>query len=189
MVAIAAIVGVIVVAPAVRLLRENAWVAIAVGVIALGAFLSALILVARHRRRRLRREQDRLRAVLSFHQMNDKQFEHALASLCRAGGCREVEVSGGAGDRGADVTAVTPDGRRLVVQAKRYRINRPVGDREMQQLVGGLLTWHQFDLAVLVATSSFTRSARETAARNRIRLVDNKALAAWNSGTGPAPWH
>ncbi|WP_280492868.1 restriction endonuclease [Nocardia asiatica] len=120
--------------------------------------------------------------------MSDKQFEHALASLCRDSGCREVEVSRGSGDHGADVVALTPDGRRLILQAKRYNINRRVGDREMQQLVGGLTTCHRFDVAALVATASFTGPDRATAARSGIRLVDNRALAAWNSGTGPAAW-
>ncbi|CAM5535446.1 hypothetical protein SMICM304S_02837 [Streptomyces microflavus] len=35
-------------------------------------------------------------------------------------GCADAEVVGGAGDLGADVLATTPDGRRLVVQRKRY---------------------------------------------------------------------
>ncbi|WP_406276343.1 restriction endonuclease [Nocardia sp. NBC_00881] len=189
LVLMAAIAGVIILAPLARFVRDNTTTVAAIVISVIIAVLLALVLRARHRRRRAEHEQDRLRAVLAFHDMNDKQFEHALAALCRAGGCREVQVCGGAGDRGADVTAVTPDGRRLIVQAKRYNIRRPVGDREMQQLAGGLLTWHQFDLAVLVATSTFTKAARETAARNGIRLVDNKTLAAWNSGTGPAPWN
>nr|WP_232541707.1 restriction endonuclease [Nocardia bovistercoris] len=120
--------------------------------------------------------------------MNDKQFEHALASLCRSAGCRDVEVNGGAGDRGADVFATTPDGRRMIVQAKRYNIGHPVGDREMQQFVGGIGTWHRYDVAVLVTTSRFTKSARQTAERNGVRLVDNTVLAQWNAGTISAPW-
>ncbi|MCM6774513.1 restriction endonuclease [Nocardia sp. CDC159] len=180
--------GFIVLAPLWRFAHDNPNLIAGIAIAAVMVVALALGLRIRHRRRRAEREQDHLRAVLPFHHMNDKQFEHALASLCRASGCREVQVSGGAGDRGADVKALTPDGRRPILQAKRYNINRRVGDREMQQLAGGLLTWHEFDIAVLVTTSSFTRSARETATRNGIRLVDNKALAVWNSGTGLTPW-
>ncbi|MGI5218947.1 restriction endonuclease [Nocardia sp. CA-290969] len=43
-------------------------------------------------------------------------------------------------------------------------------------------------VAVLVTTSRFTRSARQTAERTGIRLVDNATLAKWNAGTIPAPW-
>ncbi|MGA6205482.1 restriction endonuclease [Nocardia testacea] len=174
--------------PAMQFARDNA-VVIVVGMIAVvagigGAFYARYWL----RRRRVERAQDHLRAVLPFHSMDDKQFEHALASLCRSAGCRDVEVSGGAGDRGADVVATTADGRRLIVQAKRYSINRAVGDREMQQFVGGISTWHNYDVAVLITTSRFTRSARQTAERTGIRLVDNATLAKWNAGTIPAPW-
>ncbi|MFI9538066.1 restriction endonuclease [Nocardia fusca] len=41
---------------------------------------------------------------------------------------------------------------------------------------------------MLVTTSRFTRSARQTAERTGIRLVDNTTLAKWNAGTIPAPW-
>ncbi|MBF6338484.1 restriction endonuclease [Nocardia abscessus] len=182
------IAGFVVLGPAVRFARGNL-VAVIAAIVGLVAAAVALAVLWKSRIRRRRELEDkRLRAVLPFHNMNDKQFEHALASLCRDSGCRQVEVSGGSGDHGADVVALTPDGRRLILQAKRYNITRRVGDKEMQQLVGGLMTWHQFDIAALVATASFTAPARATAARNGIRLIDNRALAAWNSGTGPAPW-
>lgn len=168
-----------------RFARHNLALCITIAVVWVG---TALVLGGRYRRRGIERDQDRLRAVMQFHEMNDKQFEHALASLCRAGGCRDTEVVGGAGDHAADVKAVTPDGRRLILQAKRYNIRNPVGDKEMQQTVGGLSTWHQFDIAVMVTTSTFTKSARATAARTGIRLVDNGALAKRSAGTGPAPW-
>ena len=178
----------LVAAPAAQFVRDHVVAIVATAIAVVVAV--AVALYARHRRRRrsIEREQDHLRAVLPFHAMNDKQFEHALASLCRSAGCRDVEVSGGAGDRGADVMAITPDGRRMIVQAKRYHIGRPVGDREMQQFVGGINTWHSYDLALLVTTSRFTNSARQTAERNGVRLVDNADLAKWNAGTSPAPW-
>ncbi|MFX0574566.1 restriction endonuclease [Nocardia nepalensis] len=179
--------GAVVLAPVVKFAQDNLVVVIATIIVLVVATITAVVLWRTRIRRRKELADKRLRAVLPFHSMNDKQFEHALASLCRDSGCRQVEVSGGSGDHGADVQAVTPDGRRLILQAKRYNINRRVGDKEMQQLVGGLITWHQFDIAALVATASFTAPARATAARSGIRLVDNRALAAWNSGTGPAP--
>ncbi|WP_449880261.1 restriction endonuclease [Nocardia fusca] len=119
--------------PAVQFARDNIAVVITVVIVLLAGVGAAFYARSWLRRRRLERDQDRLRAVLPFHAMDDKQFEHALASLCRSAGCRDVEVSGGSGDRGADVIAVTADGRRLIVQAKRYNINHAVGDRELQQ--------------------------------------------------------
>ncbi|MGF6889619.1 restriction system protein [Nocardia sp. GAS34] len=179
------IAGLIALSPLVRALHGHLIFLIGATVLVVLAVVGALVWRMMHLRGRVERKQDHLRAVVPFHHMNDKQFEHALASLCRSSGCRDVRVSGGPGDRGADVT---PDGRRVILQAKRYHINHRVGDREMQQLAGGLLTWHDFEIALLVTTSSFTKPARETAARNNIRLVDNKALAVWNSGPDHAPW-
>jgi restriction system protein len=66
-------------------------VVIAVVVIAVvAAVIGMFVMRGYARRRRLEHEHDHLRAVLPFHSMNDKQFEHALASLCRGAGCRDV---------------------------------------------------------------------------------------------------
>ncbi|MBF6332414.1 restriction endonuclease [Nocardia transvalensis] len=119
----------VVLAPLARFARDNIALIVVLVIGVVVAVVLALVLRRRHLRRRVERDQDRLRAVLPFHNMNDKQFEHALASLCRASGCREVEVSGGSGGHGADVKALTPDGRRLILQAKRYNIRRAVGEK------------------------------------------------------------
>ena len=63
---------------------------------------------------------ERAQAIESYHAMTAWEFEEALAWLCRRDGCPEAHVSGKAGDLGADVQAITPDGRLLVIQAKRY---------------------------------------------------------------------
>ncbi|WP_280506874.1 hypothetical protein [Nocardia farcinica] len=45
------------------------------------------------------------------------------------------------------------------------------------------------DVAAVVTTAAaFTPQARSYAERMAIRLVDNRAPAAWASATGPAPW-
>ncbi|MFF3568627.1 restriction endonuclease [Nocardia jiangxiensis] len=43
--------------------------------------------------------------------MSPRDFEYALAALCRRDGCSDVQVVGRAGDLGADVLARSPDGR------------------------------------------------------------------------------
>jgi len=52
--------------------------------------------------------------------MNGRTFEHHIAKLLRRDGCTNVTVQGGHGDRGIDVSGLTADGRRLVVQCKRF---------------------------------------------------------------------
>ncbi|MFD5299131.1 restriction endonuclease [Streptomyces mutabilis] len=116
------------------------------------------------------------------------EFEQATADLCLRDGCAEVEVVGGAGDLGADVTAVTPDGRRLVIQCKYYGEGNKVGSEEMQRFGGTCFTVHEADIAVVVTTSEFTRPAAEYAEQCGIVCVDERRLREWGGGTGPAPW-
>jgi restriction system protein len=60
-----------------------------------------------------------VQAIGSYYSMSAREFEEAIAWLCRRDGCTEAHVTGKAGDLGADVRAITPDGRILIVQAKR----------------------------------------------------------------------
>jgi restriction system protein len=130
-----------------------------------------------------------LRHVGSYMAMTPKQFEHALADLCRRDGCTGVRVVGGAGDLGADVIATTPDGRRMVIQAKRYAPANRVGSPEVQKVGGTYAVVHHAQLAAVVTTSGYTKAAVDYAARAGIRLYGQRELAGWASRTGPAPWH
>jgi len=109
--------------------------------------------------------------------MSGTEFEFFIARLMRAGGCRGVRVSGGSGDMGADVTGRTPDGRRIVVQCKRY--SGPLGSPHVQRFAGTARDIHHADVALLVTTGHPTRQARDIARRCRITLVDRAALARW----------
>jgi restriction system protein len=99
-----------------------------------------------------------------------------------------VEVVGGACDLGADVIAVTPDGRRVVIQCKRYGDGNKVGSQDLQRFGGTCFTVHEADVAALVTTSDFTAPALEYAQQCGIVCVDGAALEAWRDGTGPSPW-
>ncbi len=131
----------------------------------------------------------RAREIATYHAMNARQFEEALAYLCARDGCSQTSVVGGSGDLGADVVAVTPDGRRLVIQAKRYAQGNNVSGPDLQRFGGTCYAIHGAHVAVVITTGGFTRQAREYAAKLGIRLIDNDSLAAWASGTGPAPWN
>ncbi len=58
--------------------------------------------------------------MASMDAMNGRTFERHVAKLLRRDGCTNVVVQGGHGDRGVDIIALTADGRRLVVQCKRF---------------------------------------------------------------------
>ncbi|MFI9063371.1 restriction endonuclease [Streptomyces sp. NPDC053429] len=115
-------------------------------------------------------------------------FEAAVAELCERDGCRDVQVVGGAGDLGADVVAITPDGRRVVIQCKRYCATNKVGSQDVQRFGGTCYAVHEADVAAVVTTSDFTTPAAEYAEQCGILCFDRQALLAWSAATGPAPW-
>lgn len=120
--------------------------------------------------------------------MDADAFEEAVAGLCERDGCEDVRVVGGANDLGADVVAVAPDGRSVVIQCKRYGADNKVGSQELQRFGGTCFTVHGADVAAVVTTSAFTDPAREYAERCAILCFDQDDLVGWASGTGPAPW-
>ncbi|GGZ98127.1 restriction endonuclease [Streptomyces echinoruber] len=123
-----------------------------------------------------------------YEALEPEEFEQAVAALCARDGCSDVAVVGGAGDLGADVVATAPDGRRVVLQCKRYDPAHRVGSQDLQRFGGTCFTVHEADLAVLVTTSEPTAPAAEYAEQCGIVCVDGRALRAWSDGTGPAPW-
>jgi restriction system protein len=124
----------------------------------------------------------------TFSSMSPREFEEALATLCKRDGCRSVKVTGKAGDLGADVVALTPDGRRLVIQAKRYGPKTMVSGPDLQKFGGTARPLHHADVAVVATTSGFTKQASDLGRRLNILLFDEVKLAGWASGTGPSPW-
>ncbi|MFF0297989.1 restriction endonuclease [Kitasatospora sp. NPDC004614] len=158
----------------------------------LAAALAVAVVVVRGRVAASRREHEgqvaQLRHIGAFLSMGPKEFEHALAVLCRRDGCTEVTVVGGAGDLAADVLATTPAGQRILIQAKRYGPKTLVGSQDVQKVNGTYRDVHRCDLALVVTTSTFTKAAAAFCAQVGIRAVDRRALALWAEGTGRPPW-
>lgn len=176
--------------PVTRYVRAHQDVVITAAVLLAVAALIALAVIIWQRNRRREVAELRLREVYLYNEMGPTQFEHAVAALCERDGCRNVRVTGGAGDLGADVIATAPGGRKVVIQAKRYGVRRSVGSPDLQKFGGTCFTVHNADVAAVVTTAAkFSKQARGYAAHSNIRLLDNAALAAWASQTGPAPWH
>ncbi|MEV8309766.1 restriction endonuclease [Streptomyces flavidovirens] len=127
-------------------------------------------------------------ASTDYAAMEPADFEQAIAALCERDGCREVRVVGGAGDLGADVVATTADGRRVVIQCKRYGPTNKVGSQDVQRFGGTCFAVHEAHVAAVVTTGEFTQPAAEYAEQCGILCVDHTGLVAWTDGTGPAPW-
>lgn len=120
--------------------------------------------------------------MASIDAMNWREFEHHVAVLLRRDSCSDVVVHGGPGDRGVDVTAVTADGRSIVMQCKSFAPYRPVWSGELQKFLGASFVQHGADVALFVATTSFTPDARAIAETYGITLVDRAHLEKWSAG-------
>ena len=132
---------------------------------------------ARVQQRAADRHAEMDRSMIGIDSMSGAEFEHYVARLMRRCGFRRVKVSGGAGDLGADIIGYLPDGRRVVVQCKRYRgqVNSP----HVQTFNGTARDVHRADVAMLVTSGGATGPARDLAKRLRIVLVDRDALGRW----------
>ncbi|WP_433405629.1 restriction endonuclease [Streptomyces sp. CA-146814] len=126
--------------------------------------------------------------LVDYAQLDPYAFEEAVAELCRRDGCADAEVVGGAGDLGADVVGTTPDGRRLVVQCKRYGADNRAGSQDLQRFGGTCYAVHEADIALVVSTGGFTEPALEYAEQCAILCYGPEELAAWSEGGAPPPW-
>lgn len=114
--------------------------------------------------------------------MSGRDFEHLVANLCRRDGCSRVRVSGGAGDLGADVIGLLPDGRRFVVQCKRFSTGSKVGSADMQRFLGTGRHVHGAEVLIFVTSSLFTAPARNLGVAQTVILIDRDRLATWLAG-------
>ncbi|GAA3389206.1 restriction endonuclease [Streptomyces roseoviridis] len=90
---------------------------------------------------------------------------------------------GRSGDLGADVVGHLADGRKLVIQVKKYAPHRSVGSQGMQKLVGTARLKHGADAALFVTTCrAFPRDALVLALRQDIVALHRDLLGSWGKG-------
>lgn len=109
--------------------------------------------------------------IAQVDEMSGDAFEERLAALFAALGY-VVRRTGHAGDFGADLV-VERDGRRAVVQAKRYR--GAVGIEAVQQAVGAA-SYYDAAGAIVATNSTCTPAARALALANDVELIERDAL-------------
>ncbi|MBL1108768.1 restriction endonuclease [Streptomyces sp. 5-8] len=177
-----------------------AWVAghwsavwpVLVAMLAIGVVLGAgWALLRAHRRAvgqdRAWRVQEEARArelsMAEVDALSWQEFELYIADLCRRDGCTEVVVSGKSGDLGADAIGYLADGRKLVIQCKKYAPHRSVSSQDMQKFVGTARLEHGADVALFVTTSrAFTKAALGLALRQDIVALHRDLLGSWVRG-------
>jgi restriction system protein len=156
------------------------------GVLVLLVLASLGVVQVQRAHTRQQHQARRDRSVSGADTMTGPEFEQYVARLMRRSRFRDVRVSGGAGDLGADIVARAPDGRLVVAQCKRY--TGPVGDPHIQKFNGTVRDIHGADVALFVTTGRPTARAYQLAERCGIVLVDRAALAAWAAdGVLPLP--
>src|SRR5215212_700174 len=119
-------------------------------------------------------ERDALRE--SIHYMDGTQFENFMANVLAEKGY-QVQTTPKSGDQGVDLL-LTMDGRKVAVQLKRY--TGAVGNAAVQAVVAGMFHY-QAKEAWVITTSTFTKSAKQLAMSNRVRLIDGRELEDWLS--------
>ncbi|TDT28665.1 restriction endonuclease [Streptomyces sp. BK208] len=120
--------------------------------------------------------------MASMDAMNGREFEEHVATLLRRDGCTHVLVRGGSRDRGIDITALTADGRTIVVQCKRFAPHLTITSPEIQKFIGAAKVLHSSEVALFVATCPFTRDAQNIAVESGITAVHRGLLEAWSAG-------
>lgn len=186
--AVAAVLGLFALVATARWVNEHRGISAAAGgaVVLVGGWCAARIA---HGRIRAHRARWAVPTTIDAYMTADPDtFEQQTAALARRDGCTHVRVVGGAGDLAADVLATTPDGRRVLIQCKRYATHNKVGSDHVQRVNGTYRDIHHCQVAAIVTTSSYTIDAIRLARRVGIRLYDADDLAHWARG-GQPPWH
>ena len=111
----------------------------------------------------------------NFKRMSPFEFEHFISKLFKAMGYKTT-VTKKTGDYGVDVIA-EKDNDKIAIQVKKYNLGNPVGNREVQMLLGamqkqGVKATH----SILITTSHFTIQAKEQAKECAIELWDKNIL-------------
>jgi hypothetical protein len=124
---------------------------------------------------RNRRRQARLPDALTLDELyalDPIAFEHYVAALFRQKGYRVV-LRGGSGDHGVDLELLGREGRRAIVQCKRYQST--LGEDVVRDLYGTLIH-EQAGRAFLVTTADISDAARTWAFGKPITLIDGPTL-------------
>lgn len=110
--------------------------------------------------------------TVDLYALSPRDFEHFVAQLFERRGYH-VEVRGRSGDLGVDLSLTGANGRRAIVQCKRYR--HQVGPDIVRELFGTMV--HERALhGFLVTTAEISDAAREWARGKPITLIDGQTL-------------
>lgn len=139
---------------------------IIVGILVFTTFTALLIIRKLKYQERLKKS-----GIADIDKMEGIEFEHYLGLLFRAQGYK-AEVTKPVGDYGADLI-IQKDGKKIVVQAKRYSKN--VGIKAVQEAQASIAHYGAVE-AWVVSNSDYTVAAYELAKSNVVKLINREAL-------------
>lgn len=111
-------------------------------------------------------------SVNDLYALSPGAFERYVGGLFRRKGYK-VKLRGRSGDLGVDLEITRRDGRRAIVQCKRYR--HTVGAEIVRELFGTLIH-ERVSHGFLVTTADISDAAREWAANKPLTLIDGDLL-------------
>ncbi|MBQ3798486.1 MAG: restriction endonuclease [Butyrivibrio sp.] len=113
---------------------------------------------------------------LPMDEMEGHDFEYYCADILKARGFKEVEVTKGSGDFGADILA-EKDGVTYAIQCKCY--DKPIGVKAVQEVYAGR-DYYDRMVGVVMTNQYFTQPAVELAQKLNIMLWDRGYVDAMN---------
>jgi len=131
-----------------------------------GLFIAVAMVLHMKKVERLKRS-----GIAEIDKMEGRQFEKYLGHLFRMQGYT-AEVTQASGDYGADLV-ITKGGRKIVVQAKRYKNN--VGLKAVQEIFTAMNHYKAAE-AWVVTNSDYTEQAYTLARSNGVKLINRNQL-------------
>lgn len=122
----------------------------------------------------LREQRLRKSGIREVDQMSGRKFEEYLQALLKTKGYA-VQLTPATGDFGADLV-LSDKGRKIVVQAKRYKKN--VGVKAVQEIVSAK-SYYKAEECWVITNSFFTAQAIKLARSNHVRLINRNELMNW----------
>lgn len=110
---------------------------------------------------------------------NWKGLERTIARMMEHLGWRDINVIGGAGDKGGDVLATRTEGNQVkswVVQSKAVTGDRYVGPQALNEAINAL-SFYETNVAAVATNGEFTRTARQ---RQEQLAANGYTLKLWN---------
>ncbi len=111
-----------------------------------------------------------LNSYSNWEKLTPEEFEHALSLRLRNDGCLDTRVTRHSKDGGIDIKANDPNGRPIIVQAKKYGGN--VGVNVVREMIGVRAIRRDNAHIIIYSLVGFTKGAIELAAQEGVELRD-----------------